>query len=133
MAERKGSAVTGNGFDPKQAKLWQGEYEKHNERLLELRMAYMADCKDVREDMSDVLDRAKEAGISKRLIKDTSKIRELNARINKIESHGESEENETLQQFRHALGDLADTPLGQAAAANKAKGMPGADAPASIN
>ena len=80
--------------------------------------------------MSDVLDRAKEAGIPKKVIKDTTKIRELNARISRIQSDGEAEDNETLEQFRFALGDLAETPLGQAATAAKAKGMPGADAPA---
>lgn len=134
MAERTGSAVKGNGFDPKAAKLWQGEYEKKLERLAELKSEYMLECKEVREDMKDVLERAKECGIPKRTIKDTAKIRELQRRIENIENGGESEDSETLEQFRHALGDLADTPLGEAAQkGKKAKGMPGADAPGSMN
>lgn len=126
--ERTGSAVIGNGFDPKSAKLWQGEYEKHLEKLLDFKMAYMAECKEVRGDMKDVLDRAKEAGIPKSHIKDTAKIRELKKRIDNIENGGESEDMESLEQFRHALGDLEDTPLGAAAVKTKAAGMPGADA-----
>lgn len=134
MAERSGSAVKGNGFDPKAAQLWQREYEKRLEKLAELKSAYMIDCKDVRDDMKDVLDRAKEVGIPKRAIKDTAKIRELLKRIENIETGGEAEDSETLEQFRHALGDLADTPLGAAAEkSKKAKGMPGADAPGSMN
>ncbi len=48
-----GSARKGNGFRPKQAKLWMGEVEKKMDRLLELRMEYMADCKEVREEIKD--------------------------------------------------------------------------------
>ncbi len=128
MAEKSGSAVRGNGFDPKQAKLWQGEYEKRQEKLLAEKSKYMLICKDIRDDMKDVLDRAKECGIPKLVIKTTAKIHELQKRLDDLENGGEAEDVETLEQFRHALGDLADLPLGKAAEAKKAKGMPGADA-----
>ena len=80
--------------------------------------------------MRDVLDLAKDAGIPKKLIKTTAKIHDLNRRIDELENAGEPEDVESLEQFRFALGDLADLPLGQAASAKKAAGMPGADAPA---
>jgi len=118
-------------MDKKQSEIWQKEYMKHQERLLELKSAYMLDCKDVRGDMSDVLDRAKDAGIPKYAIRKAAKIMELEARIKDLKEGGEPEENETLEQHMHALGMLADTPLGRAATEKKAKGMPGASAAAS--
>ncbi len=58
------------------------------------------------------------------------KIRELTKRIETIEAGGEAEDNETLEQFRHALGIWPTRRSAEAASAKKAKGMPGAEAPA---
>lgn len=123
-----GSAVKGNGFDPKQAAIWQGQYDKLAIDKQNLHMKYMQDCAEVKQLQDEVLDRAKDAGIPKYCIKDAAKIKDWEAKIEAKKVKDEPEDSETLEQWMHALGMLADTPLGQAATAQKGAGLPGSEA-----
>jgi uncharacterized protein (UPF0335 family) len=129
-----GSGLRGsNGFDPVVAKRWMGEVDKHLDRLEELKIDHMNKAREVRDDLKAVFEVAKSAGIPRRVLMDAVKLRQLKDKINSIEEPEDAEHGESLEQFRHALGDLADLPLGQAAVEKKAAGMPGADAPSSLN
>lgn len=132
--ERKGSAVKGNGFDEKQVAIWYNNHKKLCEEKQEAHMSYMSRCAKINERIKDNLEAAQNAGIPRKAITDQFKIEKLEARIDELKNPEDEEHGETLEQFRHALGVLDDTPLGQAATEKKkAKGMPGADAPASMN
>lgn len=135
MAERSGSAVKGNGFDKKLTTLYVTEYEKIEDGIATRKGEYMAWAKGERERQSEVLERAKDSGLPKKDLKDVIKIRQLQGRIDDIVDNEDEERAETIEMIRHALGDLADTPLGQAAEkkATKGKGMPGGDSPGSAH
>jgi F0F1-type ATP synthase membrane subunit b/b' len=75
---------------------------------------YMQRCKSIREDITLVLTEAKDAGIPKKAFKAVIKTRELEQKLEAIRDDLEAEQQETYDQIRHALGDLADTPLGGA-------------------
>ena len=130
MAERKGSAVTGNGFDPKQSKIWM-------DQLWALQVEAEADAAaqkgknfDRAERKKDILEAAKNSGIPKDVLLDSFKMKVLEVKKERIRNRRGEDHAAEVDLLRKALGDFQDMPLGQAAI--KAKGMPGADAPASI-
>lgn len=137
MAERSGSAVKGNGFDPKLTKQFVKDIERLFGEMDSKKGEYMAWCQKQRELINGLYDRAKDAGIPKKDLKAVVKIRQLTDKIEELVAADEDDERaETIEMIRHALGDLADTPLGEAAQkgkGGKSKGMPGADAPGSMN
>lgn len=131
---RKGSAVKGNGFDKKQAEIHYNNFKRIQEEKLEAHMAYMSKVAKINERAKDALEAAFNAGIPRKVITDQYKIELLETRIDNIKNPEDDEHGETLEMFRDALGVLDGTPLGDAAVEKKkGKGMPGADAPASMN
>lgn len=135
MAERQGSAVKGNGFDKKLTTQFVKDIERLFGEMDSKKGEYMAWCQKQRELINGLYDRAKDAGIPKKDLKDVIKIRQLTDKIEElVAGDDDSERAETIEMIRHALGGLADTPLGEAAQKGKgAKGMPGADAPGTMN
>lgn len=134
--ERKGSAVKGNGFDPKQAQIHFDTYERIQEEKVEAHMSYMSKIAKINARAKEALEVAANAGIPAKVIRDRFKIKQMESRIEDIRNPEDEEHAETLQMFCEALGDFADTPLGEAAVEKKksmAKGAPGADAPADMH
>lgn len=122
--EKSGS----NGIDPKIAQQFNKDILRQHEVLASLRGEYMKKCRDVREIISDIMDRAKDAGIPKKEFKAFLKQQELRAKAEAVIEKLEEDEQEIFEMIREAIGGLADTPLGQAAlnraeakAAKKAK------------
>lgn len=76
---------------------------------------YMRECRTIRADMKTIYDEAKAAGIPKKELKAVVKARDLERRAAGIREDLEGDEQDTFDRIRLALGDLADTPLGQAA------------------
>jgi hypothetical protein len=112
QAARPGS----NFVEPEKIQGFVSEYEKCDARLLELRMDYMAKCKVVRGDQKLIADEAKDAGIPKKSFKAVLKSRELEKKAKRARDDlGDIDLQDKYDLIRHALGDLADTPLGQAA------------------
>lgn len=102
-------------------KRWVGEIERHLSELDSMRGEYMAACKDVRERIAECYDRAKDAGLPKKALKAVIKTRQLQKKIEGLrEDLAEDGLDESYDQIRHALGDLSDLPLGQAALKDKA-------------
>jgi|GEM_PF-6014081 len=119
MAERTGSAVSGNGFDKKMTTMFVKDIERHFGELDTLKSEHLTRCKRVRENIASLYDRAKDAGIPKKALKAVVKIRGLQEEIEELCEADDAEDTETIEMLRHALGDLADTPLGEAAAKAK--------------
>lgn len=118
MARRKQktedkTGAAGPGFDPQIVGGFVRRIENVMDELLSERGSYMAACKALRGDITDILTEASQAGVPRRELKAAIKARELARKIDALRAGVELVE--TYDDIRRALGDLADTPLGQAA------------------
>jgi uncharacterized protein (UPF0335 family) len=75
------------------------------------------DVASLRVDIKDTYDKAKDVGIPIKALKAAIKVKRL-------EEAMDQDVSEDYDQIRHALGDLADTPLGQAAMGERRTGDP---------
>lgn len=82
--------------------------------LASKRGSYMAECKEVRSDISVVYEEAKEAGVPTKALKKLIKFRELERKQDALADGLEDEEAKIYEQLRDALGELG------AAAADRA-------------
>jgi hypothetical protein len=76
---------------------------------------YMQAARSIRDGIKRVIVEAKDAGIPRREFKAVIKARSLEHRLAEVRDELEPDEVQTFDQIRHALGDLADLPLGRAA------------------
>lgn len=106
-----------NGFDTVVLKRFVGDIERHHETIASYKGEHAQRVKSVQEMISEVFDRAKDAGIPRKELKAVIKERRLLVQIENIREELEDDQQETLDQIKHALGMLADLPLGEAAAA----------------
>ncbi|PZR88380.1 MAG: hypothetical protein DI537_23875 [Stutzerimonas stutzeri] len=102
-----------NGFES--AERWVKEIERHHETLATYQGEYMARCRPVRESIAGCYDAAKEAGIPRKELKAVIKERRFLKQIEANRAKLEEDEQETLDQIKHALGMLSDLPLGETA------------------
>ena len=116
MAER-----THNGIDA--APTYVNRIENLMDDLEKEKSEFMHRAKAIRTDIKLVLAEASDAGIPKKELRAVIKTRKLESRIEKLRDELEPDEIETYDQIRFVLGDLADTPLGEAALA-KASDQP---------
>ncbi|AWN35758.1 hypothetical protein [Methylobacterium radiodurans] len=122
------AAQHGNGFDPKRTKECVDRIEALAAKKASLHMTYMAECAVINEDIGDVYEEAKTAWhIPKKALKTVVKARATERKLEAMRNDLDLIDRESFDQIRHALGDLADTPLGDAALAGKddAKGSKG--------
>lgn len=104
----------GNGPNPERTRECVERIEALDRKRESLHMAYMRDCAVIVEDKKAVYEEAKSAwGIPTRVLKRVVKVRATERKIDEMRASLEGDEQETFDQIRHALGDLADTPLGQ--------------------
>jgi len=105
-----------NGFEPAKTR---GFVDRIENLLADIatRMAETRnDCKAIHADIKGIYQEAKdEAGIPKKALRSVIKARELERKADRVRENLDEETQETHDQIRHALGDLADTPLGRAA------------------
>jgi|GEM_PF-4312503 len=114
-----GSANITNGFDPELTSRFVSDIERLEDEMLSKKGEYMAWCQRQRELINGHIDRAKDAGIPKRPFKAALKLRKMERKHQATRDEMEEADLETVDMIRAALGDLADTPLGQAAAPAK--------------
>jgi uncharacterized protein (UPF0335 family) len=87
-------------------------------------MDYMTKCKGPHGDIKSILDEAKKAGVPKASLRAVVKSRELERKAVKQRAElGDLDLQDKYDLIRHALGDLADTPLGQAATPPQPAGL----------
>lgn len=112
------AAIRGNGFDPDAVKGFVGRIQNLNGDLLKEQSAYMTACKVIRDDIKEVYDEAKDAGIPKKELKRVIELLKLEGKIEDLrEGLEEGEQQDNYDKLLLALGKLSDLPLGQAALA----------------
>ena len=92
--------------------------ERLHDQILKERAECMVACKALRADINEVLQEAEGAGIARRSLKAVLKARALEAKADAVREDLEPEFRDSYDNIRVALGDFADTPLGQAALAS---------------
>lgn len=112
--------------DPRKTKGYADRIETLLADLESLKGEYMAECKSLREDVKSVLEEAKAAGIDPKALKAVVDTRAAEKRAERIRLGLKTETQEVFDAIRVALGDYADTPLGEAAL--RREGGPGASA-----
>lgn len=118
MADPKatdGTKHVGNGFDTDVMRGYVGRIENLLDDMERERSSFMTKCKSIRGDIALIVAEAKDVhGVPKKSLKAVVRVRELEDRADRIRDELEPEIQETFDQIRHALGDLADMPLGRA-------------------
>lgn len=110
--------VVGNGFDPEVVGNAVKRVESLEADILAARMKYMSEARAIKGDINIVMGEAKDAGIPKKELKAVLRSRALERRAAAARDDLEDSDSiDTYDQIRLALGDLDDTPLGQAALA----------------
>lgn len=104
-----------NGFDATVLKRFVTDIERHHETIASYKGEHAQRVKSVQELITEVFDRAKDAGIPRKELKAVIKERRLLVQIENIREELEEDQQETLDQLKHALGMLSDLPLGEAA------------------
>lgn len=104
-----------NGFDATVLKRFVTDIERHHETIASYKGEHAQRVKSVQELITEVFDRAKDAGIPRKELKAVIKERRLLVQIENIREDLEEDQQETLDQIKHALGMLSDLPLGDAA------------------
>lgn len=120
MARRKkddaAQPAKSNGYEPKHVRSAVERIENLQDDIASIMSEAMNKCKAVHADIKIVLDEAKkEHGIPKAALKSVLKVRSLERKAEKVRDDLEPEIQTDHDMIRHALGDLADLPLGQAA------------------
>lgn len=106
----------GNGFDPEKVRSFVWRIESLKDDIASIMERAMQECKQVHSDIRLVYDEAKdEAGIPRNALKSVIKARGHERKADKVRGDLEDDVQEIHDQIRLALGDFADTPLGQAA------------------
>lgn len=111
-------AVGGNGFDRDETQGFVDRIENLHADIATIMSEAMTRCRAVHEDLKIVYQEAKdEAGLPKKVLKKVVKARLLEAKAQRVREDLESEDQDSFDRIRQALGDLADLPLGAAALA----------------
>lgn len=110
------AAAQTNGPDPKRTQECVERIEALLAKKAELHIEYMAECSVIASDIKDIYTEAKSAwGLPVRAMKAVIKARGMERKLEALRDNLEDDDIESFDQIRHALGDLADTPLGDAA------------------
>ncbi|HEV7258965.1 MAG TPA: hypothetical protein VGN82_14385 [Bosea sp. (in: a-proteobacteria)] len=104
-----------NGFDSAVLKRFVTDIERHHETIASYKGEHAQRVKSVQELITEVFDRAKDAGIPRKELKTVIKERRLLVQIENLREELEEDQQETLDQIKHALGMISDLPLGEAA------------------
>lgn len=109
-------AAATNGYDPDIVSSLVSRLEALHGDLESERGQYMQRCRTIRDDIKDVLQAAAdEDGIPKKALKAIIRERQLLAKIDDLVGGLEAEDSDGFERLKLALGDLDDTPLGNAA------------------
>lgn len=122
-----------NGYDPEKTKGYIERVENIKTQITSEHMAYMSKVGDLKQDISDILDEAKSNGVPKKALRAVLKTRELQQKLEDIREGLEGEDQDSFDMIRHAIGDLAETPLGQHALKRAEQGADAVDSLTSLN
>jgi len=86
-----------------------------HEELESERGTYMQRCREIRSQIADVYDTAKDKGVTKKVLKAAVKEHSLRQKADACREDLEADEQREYDILAQKLGDLADLPLGRAA------------------
>lgn len=115
-------ALRGNGFDAVIVTDLVDRILNLHGDLSAARIDYMNVCKPIHHDINAVLDEGRDKGVPRKAIKAAVKKRILERKIENIRDDLEGDDLDNYDLVLKALGDLADTPLGNAVLANTGNG-----------
>jgi len=95
--------------------------EKLDADLLQVKMACMSQCKNIRKIKAGEYEQAADQGINRKLLRVKVRERALERRIDDLTSEFEADERSEYEMLSQKLGEFGDLPLGQAALARTAK------------
>jgi uncharacterized protein (UPF0335 family) len=113
--------VPSNGYPKGKVKDYVSRWENVQEDIQTAHMAYMTKVGRLKEDQADILEEAKSNGIPRRALKKVLKTRELQRKVEAIREDLEGDEVDQYDLLRHALGDLDDDTVKEAALARAKK------------
>jgi hypothetical protein len=93
-----------------------------HEQLASEQGTYMQRCREIREQMASIYDQAKDAGVTKKVLKAKVSEHLLKKRAKACRDNLEADEQSEFDMIVEALGQLAELPLG-VAAIDAAKGQ----------
>lgn len=120
-----------NGVDQEKVKSFVSRIDNLNDEIASEQGSYMKRCRELKDDIKDILEEAKSAGIPPKVLKAVLKARDLERKAEQARDDLDNEDQDIFDNIADALGVFADTPLGAAAVAKagdkaKPKGLPGA-------
>jgi uncharacterized protein (UPF0335 family) len=117
------SAKRGNGFDPEQVKAFVARVENLEGEIEVLKAACKEECDPIREDIGEIIEEAEQAGIPKKELRKVLARRATERKIEAARAKLNEYEQRNYDNLRFALGELRDTPLGQAALSKAGDGQ----------
>lgn len=115
------AAEHGNGPNPERTKQCVDRIEGMLRDIDSIIGVAKNECKTKHDAIKDIYQEAKDAwGLSVRALKQVIKVRALERKIEHAREALEEDDAESFDQIRHAIGDLSDLPLGEAALAKAA-------------
>ena len=107
-----------NGFDGKKLKGFLDRFRACQREIDTIMSAAQDECAPHRDDMAAIKKEAAEAGFSKTEFATVLRKMRLEDKLNAVAAKLDEDQQNTYEMMLHALGQLADTPLGAAAAAS---------------
>lgn len=105
----------GNTLDTKIVEQFISDYERHDREIASIKAENAKRCRDVQDRQKKVLELVKGAGMTPKAFKAVIDIRKAEAKKASIQAALEDQDAESFEAIQASLGQLADTPLGQAA------------------
>ena len=105
-----------NGYDPDKVNNAVARIETLKADIASIMGNALNECRSIHQDIKAVYQEAKDAhGIPKKALRSVIKAREFERKAEQVREDLEGDDQNDFDLIRHALGDLADTPLGKAA------------------
>jgi len=105
-----------NGIDPEKLTMYVESCEAISTEIASAKGSHAKWCQERKAEQKEIIDAAKDdAGIPKKEFRAILKRREMRQKLDAIRENMEAEQQDMLDQMEHALGDLSETPLGEAA------------------
>ena len=114
-AEEAGAAIGHNAPDMSKAKEFIERIESVQGEINDIMAEAKARCEPKREDIKAIKKEAADTGIQRRPFNAVLAVRKAEAKAESIRANLDEDHQTFFDNLRHALGDLADLPLGQAA------------------
>lgn len=113
--ERETRGGQNSGYSAEQAKALFADYEDIQDQIDEVMEAARAKCSPFRQHQKEIQDRGDEVGIPRGAFNAKVRERRYYRKGDRVRDKLSSEVQDAFDSLSHALGDLVDTPLGQAA------------------